>query len=339
MLDYTSSTMHTAAGLIDRIYAHIIDDSDVVAAVRAICEAYDAHWAALFWTDRGSEMCFAAHGEPLSDIGAARSLRLDGCSRGDGRRVMLKLQFAGPVDAATEGHFASLMANIDRAVSLAWRLGCASIERSIGSDLLDRLSVGTVYLDAERRVVGTTGMARSLIENGGILVQRAGRLAAAQGNEDRKLQEAIRTVVGSSSRTRGEILRVYSPCSERVLGIVVQPIPAKARQTGIACALVIRDSERPATPEQDMLRDLFDLTPAEANLTSILSRGLTLDEAAAELAISRNTARAHLRAIFSKCGIKRQTELVRLVLGSVAMLGGQKGKGPEQDDWTALVAA
>ena len=36
--------------------------------------------------------------------------------------------------------------------------------------------------------------------------------------------------------------------------------------------------------------------------------------------IRRNTARAHLRAIFSKTGVRRQTELVRILLNSVAPL-------------------
>ena len=39
------------------------------------------------------------------------------------------------------------------------------------------------------------------------------------------------------------------------------------------------------------------------------------------LNIRRNTARAHLRSIFSKTGVRRQTELVRIFLNSVVLLG------------------
>jgi DNA-binding CsgD family transcriptional regulator len=39
------------------------------------------------------------------------------------------------------------------------------------------------------------------------------------------------------------------------------------------------------------------------------------------LGISKNTARAHLRAIFSKTGVTRQATLVRILLGSVVPLG------------------
>jgi DNA-binding CsgD family transcriptional regulator len=37
--------------------------------------------------------------------------------------------------------------------------------------------------------------------------------------------------------------------------------------------------------------------------------------------VRKNTARAHLRSIFSKTGVTRQTTLIRLVLSSVAQLG------------------
>ena len=63
-----------------------------------------------------------------------------------------------------------------------------------------------------------------------------------------------------------------------------------------------------------------DLTHAEAMLSLQMANGMTLDEAAVELNIRRNTARAHLRAIFSKTYVTRQTTLVRLILNSVASL-------------------
>jgi DNA-binding CsgD family transcriptional regulator len=52
-----------------------------------------------------------------------------------------------------------------------------------------------------------------------------------------------------------------------------------------------------------------------------LANGLSLEEAAEAIGIRRNTARAHLRSIFSKTGVRRQTELVRIFLNSVVLLG------------------
>ncbi|MNJ68757.1 Bacterial regulatory protein, luxR family [compost metagenome] len=66
---------------------------------------------------------------------------------------------------------------------------------------------------------------------------------------------------------------------------------------------------------------LYNLTPAETGLAMELANGLSLEEASEVLNIRRNTARAHLRSIFSKTGVRRQTELVRILLNSVVALG------------------
>ena len=86
-------------------------------------------------------------------------------------------------------------------------------------------------------------------------------------------------------------------------------------------AVFVRDPEGRAQAPHEVVQQMFGLTPAEATLAMQLANGLSLDEAAEALDIMRNTARAHLRAIFSKTGVTRQTELVRLVLNSVAILG------------------
>jgi DNA-binding CsgD family transcriptional regulator len=86
-------------------------------------------------------------------------------------------------------------------------------------------------------------------------------------------------------------------------------------------ALFIRDAERKSEASREMVRRLFDLTPAEASLALALANGLSLDEAAETLNIRKNTARAHLRSIFSKIGVTRQTTLVRVLLSSVIWLG------------------
>ena len=86
-------------------------------------------------------------------------------------------------------------------------------------------------------------------------------------------------------------------------------------------AIFISDPEQESSAPQEIVKALFDLTPAEAQLAMLLANGLTLDEASDALGISRNTARAHLRSTFSKTGVTRQTMLVRLILRSVATLG------------------
>ena len=86
-------------------------------------------------------------------------------------------------------------------------------------------------------------------------------------------------------------------------------------------AVFVRDAERKAQLPVRLAQQLFQLTAAETSLAIQLANGLSLDEASDMLNIRRNTARAHLRSIFSKTGVRRQTELVRIFLNSVALLG------------------
>jgi len=69
------------------------------------------------------------------------------------------------------------------------------------------------------------------------------------------------------------------------------------------------------------IRDIFDLTEKEAIVVSKLAMGLSVAETAEDLEISQGTLRQHLKRIFMKLGVCRQSELVKLVFSSPAFLG------------------
>jgi DNA-binding CsgD family transcriptional regulator len=62
---------------------------------------------------------------------------------------------------------------------------------------------------------------------------------------------------------------------------------------------------------------LYGMTSGEAVLAVHLARGKSLEEAAAELCISRHTARTHLKRIFMKTDTHRQAELAVRILTAV----------------------
>jgi DNA-binding CsgD family transcriptional regulator len=83
----------------------------------------------------------------------------------------------------------------------------------------------------------------------------------------------------------------------------------------------IRDAVAVSQVDYRIAKELFNFTPAETALAYHLANGRSLEEAAEALNIMRNTARAHLRSMFSKTGASRQAELVRVLLNSVASMG------------------
>jgi DNA-binding CsgD family transcriptional regulator len=62
-----------------------------------------------------------------------------------------------------------------------------------------------------------------------------------------------------------------------------------------------------------LLSRIFGLTPAESRLAAALANGSTLTQAARNLNISWETARTHLKTVFSKTNTHRQSELVALL--------------------------
>lgn len=70
----------------------------------------------------------------------------------------------------------------------------------------------------------------------------------------------------------------------------------------------------------DILQALYDFTPAEARLVSHLLAGKSLAEAALANGNSEQTLRRHLKSVFAKAGVHRQSELMRLFADPVGRI-------------------
>lgn len=225
-----------------------------------------------------------------------------------------------------------LVSQLARGIEMSWRMGATEVERTLYSDVMDRLYVGVVILDHSGKIVRVSDAANRFIEARDGLQIQGHKLRATSAKEDRDFQVVIKTALASAAADETIAARGISltrQSGSRNLGVIVRPIKASkgsAAAANSAVAVYIRDPEANPDVEGDLVRQLFDLTPAEAAVARRLTSGLSLEDAATSLDISRNTARAHLRSIFSKSGITRQTELVRLVLNSAVILG----EGPRQ---------
>ncbi len=217
-----------------------------------------------------------------------------------------------------------LMSQLGKAMEAASRMGNAEIERALYSDVLNRLQVGVLILDQTGRLLRVSDRADAMLAARDGLNLTGGKLRASVAGEDKKLQEVIRGVLSARDGAAADGgLSLSKKSGTRKMGLIVRRIDGDGTPRGAgwpAVAIYIRDADMSPDLEAEMMRQIFDLTPAEAAVARRLTDGLSLEDTAAALDISRNTARAHLRSIFSKSGIRRQTELVRLVLNSAVIL-------------------
>ncbi|WP_235991264.1 helix-turn-helix transcriptional regulator [Halopseudomonas xiamenensis] len=221
-----------------------------------------------------------------------------------------------------------LLPHLRRSLHVHNLLGRSESLGNLYAEAVNRLSVASLVLDESGSVLQLNDVARELLAQADGLKLVGSRLEASYPSDNRELHKLIRDAVESKQipqpRETREALSVARPSGEVSLGVVVEPIAAAEWAEGHgqpAVMLYIRDAVGKSQVDNRVARELFNFTPAETALALQLANGLSLEEAAEELGIMRNTARAHLRAIFSKTGVRRQAELVRVMLNSVGSLG------------------
>lgn len=192
-----------------------------------------------------------------------------------------------------------------------------------------QLMMGVVILDQNGSVIESNPAATSILNSGDGIRVKDRALEAVYANDNRKLQRLIRGALMHAQDARLPLIEGMSisrQSGEFNWGVVIQSVSSDDWTEGKqrpCVAVFLRDTTGKAQPPVKLAQQLFQLTPAETAVAIQLTNGLSLEEAADSLNIRLNTARAHLRSIFSKTGVRRQTELVRLFLNSVAWLGNK----------------
>lgn len=222
---------------------------------------------------------------------------------------------------------ASFLPHLRRASQLHNLIDRSESLSDLYSQAISRLSVATLVLDESGSVLQSNPVADEILARSDGLKLVGGRLEATYPSDNRVLQQLIRSAFDPDAPKSAEAMSVTRPSGLVNLGVVVESIPSLdwAEEKGQPAALVyIRDASSKSLASEVVTKQLFNLTRAETALAMELANGLSLEEAAEALNIRRNTARAHLRSIFSKTGVRRQTELVRIMLNSVVALGKPK---------------
>ncbi|PFH20121.1 helix-turn-helix transcriptional regulator [Burkholderia sp. JKS000303] len=235
---------------------------------------------------------------------------------------------AAPFSARDKARCGWLLPHLKGAVELHARLDAVAVERTLYANAVDRMQIAMITLDRHGMIVDANDVAGDLLaQRNGLIVTRD-TIEATDAQDNRRLQRLIRRAVAGHLGTAAapaEAMAVTRGAGKPRVGVLVRTIALSDwsgdSQRRPAVSILLRDPDRKPSGEREILRKLYDLTPAETALALRLTDGLTLDEAAEESGIRKNTARAHLRSIFSKTGVSRQATLVRILLGSVVPLG------------------
>lgn len=180
-------------------------------------------------------------------------------------------------------------------------------------NVLDALRCGGILLGSERRVLSLNSVAQGCIGNGLLLVGE--HLCAADRDANDRLQHVIGAALGGRE-TRPSVSVVLPrpvglPLMTHLLRLDQHDLRS-ARSAGLL--LLVVDPNRWAALPRETLSEAFALTRAEADIAIGVISGRTLSEIAADRGVKVGTARAHLKAVFSKTHARSQADLTGMLI-------------------------
>lgn len=230
-----------------------------------------------------------------------------------------------PFEAAELRRLQRIVPHLRVALRLFDHLAATETEKRIFAGAVAQLAVGVVILDRDGKVVRLNGRATAILAERDGIAMRAGAVLL----DDTELGRQLHARLAQPEVATPLALRIERPSGRGDLLLVVSSANAPDYVTasgGPATVLFLNDPSQSPRVLPEALRDLLGLTRSEAGIAADIGDGMTLVQIAARHGISPNTVRSHLRSIFAKTGVKRQSQLVHLVHHS------QPGLiGPPQD--------
>ncbi|MFC7400422.1 helix-turn-helix transcriptional regulator [Chelatococcus sp. GCM10030263] len=218
-----------------------------------------------------------------------------------------------------------LVPHLVNALHVAQRLAVADLHTAGAEDALDLLETGVILVDPVARILFANRTATAIIDgNDGLTADRDGIRACCSQNATRLLRRLIASCACMTLSDRGPGGRMEVPRRDGrgVLRVVVAPFRAEEAQIATAwlgaarpaAILMIANPQKQELMRKEDLRHRYGLTPAEADVALEIAKGDGREAVGARLGITANTVRAHLSQIFGKTGLRRQAELVRLLM-------------------------
>jgi DNA-binding CsgD family transcriptional regulator len=221
-----------------------------------------------------------------------------------------------------------LLPHLQRALRVHRRMAELELERDAALRALDQLPWGVMLVDEHRNRLRANRHAQEILVAGDGLMARGNTLRAELADETARLDRLLSRALDRSAPqgpNAGGTLSITRPSGAHPLSVVVVPLHIKIEalgERGPIAAIFVTDPDIPLASNEQHLRELYALTAGEARLASCLLQGKSVDEAAATMGITVNTARAYLKRIYNKTGVRRQPELVRLLLLGLPRLRG-----------------
>lgn len=247
-------------------------------------------------------------------------------------------QGAAPFDETEKRLVEAVLPHLRRALQLRHRLAVAPAGRGapkygVGLAALDALPTAAFVVDdrlhvqianAAAELLATAGLGLRMVREDGQPQSRAVLRACHRSETERLASLVAATALNGAS---GGALRLRAADGTVTAAALVAPLPARLLDAPISfngripgrALVMLRPIAAAAPPRAELLRDLFGLTAAEAEVARALTGGATKGEVAGARGLRETTVRTQVRAVLAKTGAVNLRDLERMLAGLVGM--------------------
>ena len=190
------------------------------------------------------------------------------------------------------------------------------------SALLENGRSGFIWLNRRGGILEANDGARKILLERDGLHDEGGRLVARMPGEDDDLNRLLARVLSPFGAHVGggsmKITRIKTPTP-----LVLEVCPVRTSAVDFAgdvaaLVLLIDPAARPRI-EPAFVSKVLGLSPAESRVAVDLAAGQTVAGIALELGCAESTVRTHVKRVYRKLGVHKQTELVRRIMSLEAL--------------------
>ena len=218
-------------------------------------------------------------------------------------------------------------ARVRRAMADANALGASLAE------LLENRLAGIIQLDLHGRVIEANDRARHILLKRDGLRDAGGVLAARNKAEDEELKRLLAQALPRfGAQGAGSSMRITRRRARSPLVLEIHPVPVKGADSLAArvraLVLIVDPAARPRV-DPGLASRLLGLSPMESRVAVAVAGGQTVAGMADALDCGESTVKTHLKRVYRKLGVRKQTELVRriLALEGLSPEEGMRGSG------------
>jgi DNA-binding CsgD family transcriptional regulator len=277
----------------------------------------------LGWAGTGSSLCpplefekteFYTDFVRLFDIYHVCGTVLPGDQGSDAALTALRRTAQPDFERQDVALLAELGPHVKRALLLHGRLLDLNRALSTVGQILGAVDVALVGLDADGKLRFANGLAESILRGQNGLLLENEKFTARNPRQAAHL-DRLRKCAAQCGRGLPASSSMTVQNGERPLHLTFFPyrgghdhFPASMRVFA-----TITDPEAQPKSREQLLSTLFGLAPAEARIAMLLVGGMEPKEIAQHTRTTQNTVRFHLKVIYRKTGVSRQSQLVRLI--------------------------